>query len=322
MAEVPWPSPSLGPFNRKQSWIVATILALLFHLLLLLPKFPGLLLPEVQKKPQIKIQNVDPRKLEEMRRKWRDSEKQLLLNKNSSQPNAAEPPPDARYMSDRNIRVDKETRAREHVVLPKQGAPGPKAAPQPRETQAPKPKVKGRALPKLGNLGLPLPAPSTGSQAQAPTQPRRPVARSGDEGGHQYIKDPKALEGSENILNAQESVFYSFYARLYEAIGPIWQSKIREGAFRRGKLAAGNYTTQLDVVFDKQGNLVGIRQLQGSGIPEFDQAATLSWKQIGRFPNPPTGLLNEQEQVHTGWTFTVQVNQGMNFESLPPERVY
>jgi hypothetical protein len=78
----------------------------------------------------------------------------------------------------------------------------------------------------------------------------------------------------------------------------------------------------VDVVFDRDGNLIAVQQLATSGILEFDQAAATARKAIGRFPNPPSGLLNEEGQVHTGWTFTVQLGQGSALEYLPPEQVY
>ena len=59
-----------------------------------------------------------------------------------------------------------------------------------------------------------------------------------------------------------------------------------------------------------------------SHVNEFDQAAILAWKTVGPFPNPPKGLLNESGEVHTGWTFTVQINNTYNYQTLPPEKVY
>jgi protein TonB len=67
--------------------------------------------------------------------------------------------------------------------------------------------------------------------------------------------------------------------------------------------------------------LIAVHQLQSSGVPEFDQAVQDSWRRIGRFPNPPSGLLKNGE-VHTGWTFSVQLDQSLNPDYLPPTRSY
>ena len=110
---------------------MAAILALLFHVLVLFPKIPGMLFDSTaHTPPRIDIHQVDPHKLEQIRKQWKSREKALLLDKNLKSPTAAEPPPDARYMSDRNIRVEKEQRAKQTAIIPKTGLRGePQAAP-------------------------------------------------------------------------------------------------------------------------------------------------------------------------------------------------
>ncbi|MFL5812307.1 MAG: hypothetical protein ACJ763_01920, partial [Bdellovibrionia bacterium] len=93
-------SPDLKPERRWGFWIVLVLLTLLIHFLFFLthvdwgtPKTP----------PRVDVTQVDPKKLEEIRKRWREQDKSLLLNKN--QPRAEKAPDDARYMSDRNIHV-------------------------------------------------------------------------------------------------------------------------------------------------------------------------------------------------------------------------
>lgn len=301
------------PRSARTVWVLAAILALLFHVLLLTPKIPGLLFnSSALTPPRVDIKHVDPRKLEAIRKQWRQREKQLLLDKNLKAPTADEAPTDARYMSDRNIRVDKETRAKHATAMPKAGAPG-----EPRAPTQPRPRERERSrIPELGNLGVKLPA------APKETPPPRQAAASGaQDGGAQALRDPTLPESGENMLNAQESVYYSFYARVYEAVVPVWQSSVRAAA-RSIRLQPGEYTTRVDVVLDAHGNLVGVQEISGSGILAFDEAVQTAWRKLQRFPNPPGDLLNEQGQVHTGWSFTVQLNQGLNLEILPPERAY
>lgn len=318
----------IGPKKvRRRHWILAALMALLFHALVMLPRIPGWFvgINPRSPSPRVDIKQVDPRKLEAIRRQWSAREKQLLLDRNRSQPTAKEADPDARYMSDRNIRVEKEQRAKRSVTVPKPGAPGPSGQSMPPEVaQAPRPRAQ-RKLPSLGNLGVPLPnAPQKRKPLLAEgtdTPKTAPRQSAGQDGGEQFIADSDLPQGSENLLNAQESIYYSFYARLYDAIGPVWQSKIRQ-ASRHRQLQPGDYSTQLDVVLDREGNLVAVNQVTPSGVTEFDIAADAAWKSLGRFPNPPAGLLDARGEVHTGWTFTVQVNQSFGLQSLPPERSY
>jgi hypothetical protein len=314
---------------RRRHWILAAILALLFHVLILFPKIPGFIFnPQALAPPRVDIKQVDPRKLDAIRKQWKSRERALLLDKNLHVPTAAEPPPDARYMSDRNIKVEKEQRAKQTTLMPKAGAAGEPAAPAaPSKPQPPAhPKTepdKPRShfkFPSLGNLGVPLPAAPTHATPRQQPQPSHmtgSAVNSGEDGGSQYVKDPNLPEGSENLLNAQESVYYSFYSRLYDALAPVWKSRIRQAAYAKRRLQPGEYTTTVDAVYDRNGNLVEINQLAGSSIEEFDKAAMSAFRAIGRVPNPPEGLLNPEGKVHIGWSFTVQLNQGMNLDTLP-----
>lgn len=313
MNTAPWPQPDFtleltGPRPKRRIWLAVALLALLVHLLLFWLHPSWLASPPPRR---VEVTQVDPEKLEQIRKQWQNErQRQLLLNKDPSLPKSETAPPDARYDSDRNIRVEKEQRARRTDVLPRPAIP----------QKQPETHSGSRPL-KLSQLGVPM-------NLGAPTDPRKTApqqaARAADPpmpGRDQYVEDPTLPEGGENLLNAQESVYYSFYARLYESIGPIWQSRVRRVPYRR-RVSEGTYTTQVDVIFDREGNLIGIQRLRDSGIPDFDQAVDESWRQIGRFPNPPQGLLNERGEVHTGWTFTVSVGSGLNLDYLPPERNY
>lgn len=303
---------------RRRAWILAAILALLFHLLFLLPRIPGLSFsPSDLLPPRVNLHEIDPHKLESIRQQWKSREKALLLDKNLKSPTAAEPPKDARYMSDRNIKVDKETISKRTAIIPKSGASGEEGGQKTPPLQV-APVVK--PFPGLGNLGIPLPA--------APTEPSPPpqiasdhAGPGGNEGGNQYIIDPNAVEGSETMLNSEESVYYSFYSRLYEALGPIWQSQIR-ALLRAQRFPVGDYTTLVDGVYFKDGTLKEVDVIKGSSQGPIDDVALNAWKKVGRMPNPPTGLLDEKEQVHIGFRFTVNLYPGMQPLGLPLERAY
>ena len=312
-----WPSESARS-KRAAKWATFFALTLLVHALF----FTGLRrlywLP-ASPAPRMQIETIDPTKLEAIRKKWsQEQQKQLLLNKNPNSPKDVEAPKDARYFSDRNIRVEKEQKARQTNILPKPGGPVAREAPP---VQAPAPEIRSpkreakRELPKLGRIGIPFRLTPSNSRAQP--APARPQATA-EQGGDQAVRD-KLPEGSENLLNAQESVYYSFYSRIYETIGPIWQSRTRETTYR-ARLRPGEYSTVVDVILNRAGDLIEIRHLQDTGIAQLDQDVDLSWRRIDRFPNPPQALLNEDGLLHMVWTFTVSVGAG-GLEFLPPERV-
>jgi hypothetical protein len=304
--------------TRMRDWLIILFLTILLHSFFFWvhPTWNASVLP-----PRVDLQKIDPTKLDAIRKQWKQRERALLLNKDKSLPKDQTAPDNARYMSDRNIRVEKEQRAKQTNVIPKAGSPNP--------TRASQAEAKKRAeatdrvkTPMLSSLGVPLnlKPPKPVRERQSPHDLMQ-SSRAGEDGGDQAILERDLPQGSENLLNAQESIYYSFYSRLYEAIGPVWQSRIRAIPHSQ-RINPGDYSTVVDVIFDQNGNLIGIEHSHDSGVPEFDRAVDLSWKRIGRFPNPPRGLLDQNGHVHTGWTFTVQVGAGFNVDYLPPERNY
>lgn len=309
-------SPRAQKLLRKALLLLFVLLfhVLVFWLVRYLP-WTGLATPAP---PKVEVQSIDPAKLDAIRKHWKQVEKGLILNKDPNQVKSKEKPKDAKYISDRNRIVDKETRARDTDVLPKPGSTAATESENRPSEKTPHTRQKNRVK-NLGALGVPFhigEKPISEAKAQAAQNPAR-----SQRGADQSIRDRNLPIGNENLLNTEESIYYAFYSRLYEAIGPIWQSRIREVPYTR-RVQLGEYTTQVDVVFDREGNLIAIHYIKSSGVPEFDQAVEKSWRKISRFPNPPKGLLNEQGQVHTGWNFTVQVGQGFNLDSMPPERTY
>ncbi|OFZ56022.1 MAG: hypothetical protein A2428_13165 [Bdellovibrionales bacterium RIFOXYC1_FULL_54_43] len=295
-----------------QRWAIISFLTLLLHLMVFLARVQWQTSSAL---PRIEVQQMDPEKLKAIRKQWK-TPKGLLLNRDKTKPNEKEAPPDARYMSDRNIRVEKEQRARNTEVIPRAGSPAtPKAAPP--KTATP----KNRPL-RLREIGVPFRlTPQPPEQRHSTQSDRQAQQRSQTQGGDQSIDEKKLPEGSQNLLNAQESIYYSFYARIHEAIGPIWESQTREVMGHR-HLSPGEYATIVDVILNRNGEISEIRHLQSSGIPELDRVVDSSWYRVKRFPNPPTKLLDKDGQVHLLYTFRVDVGEGSLFQYLPPERLY
>jgi TonB family protein len=305
------------PKKYRLIGLVFLILALILHAFIFLIRVPG---SAPLQPPPIDIQQIDPRKLESIRNKWK--EKSLLLNRNSSIRSEKEAPPNARYLSDRNTQVEKEQRARDTNVIPKPSNKLEKTLSNSSSKSIPN---SSRPLTDLGKLGIPFQLhrqQNARDIASRETHNLTSAAQMASQiAADQALLDKELPTGGENMLNTQESIFYSFYARLYEAIGPVWQSRIRETP-QRLALQPREYRTEVDVVLDENGFVLEVRRLRGSGIEEFDRAIEDSWKKVGPFPNPPQALLNSSHQIHTGWTFSVNVEQGMGIHQAPPIRNY
>ncbi len=306
--------------HRWKFWLAVLILSLLIHVLFFASR--GYFW-QAERPSRYEVQEIDPAKLDQIRKQWKEPEKFALGKKDQPE---TEEPKNARYASDKNRSVEKEQRARNYAPAP---VPGDASRVGP-EGQAPKsqPKPKQEARPKsqttpLSNLGVPLKLSSKPPKPEVeetpPDQKTRDESQTVGNAADQYIDDGLPV-GSQNILNTRESIYYSFYARIYEQVGPNWSSLIREVPYHQ-QVSPGEYTAVVDVVLDEDGNLRDITFLRFSGVREFDDAITQAWKKIQRFPNPPKGLLNEKGEVHMSWKFTVDASAAAGFSSGPPRRV-
>lgn len=298
--------------NQKEPWILWLGAALALHLLLfwVIPHLPA---PQ-SASPRVEVTQIDPSQLDSLKRQWR--EKALLLSKDSDAPKDNAPPPqNARYSSDRNRTVERETRAAETDVLPRPGRPG-----APGDSETPAERSESRPLPPLSQLGVALPGTQADQAREARKKPESRGGPSGQTGADQAIPDRNLPLGGENLLNTEESRFHSYYSRLYEAVAPIWKSYVQEVPQRQA-LRKGDYITSAEVFFDREGNLAEVVIIESSGVPEFDQAVRASWSRIKRAPNPPKDLLGPRGRVRTGWTFTVQIGTGAPI-NLAPQRIY
>src|SRR4051812_6084701 len=90
-------------------WLIFFLFAFIFHWAILsLPVAPLSVAPAFSPMP---VQTINPNKLETIRRQWK--KKSLLLNPSKNEnTKEVEPPPDARYFSNRNVRVEKEQQGR------------------------------------------------------------------------------------------------------------------------------------------------------------------------------------------------------------------
>lgn len=283
-------------------WILSILLTLLAHVLLLplpiqwrLPSPPA----------PVDLQQFSPQQLEALRQKWN----QLGLNL-SAKSNTDTPPENARYYSDRNQEADREQRARDGTIH---------ARPQPKSPG--KSQSNQRKVP-LSQLGVPV--RTEPAEAAEPRQERSQF--DAEERGEQKIGDEFLPEGNENLLNTREATFYSFNARVYGSIAPYWQQLARE-TLSQGRITPGTYEIVPEVIYDDQGHLQDIRILKSSGIARLDRDVVDAWRKFPDFPNPPSGMLESDGNIHLIWRFTVEVVSNPEtgdsdlFNFSPPKRL-
>lgn len=104
--------------------------------------------------------------------------------------------------------------------------------------------------------------------------------------------------GEMTALNTDQYLFYSFFARVQTQVYYRWEQRVRESisyVTRRGTLIPrkDTWTTQIEVVLDKDGYFEDYNIEIESGLKEFDEAAVYAFREGAPFLNPPEDLVKD-----------------------------
>jgi protein TonB len=219
------------------------------------------------------------------------------------------PPKDAKYLGERNQNVKEQTKAAKVDTFRKGG----KAA------QAGN---QGKTLsfkdlaPRTNVLTPPTPLEQEGYRAerekQAVANSGRPGSQALDNAGsasNDYLKDVK--DGERTLLATKEFQYFGYYRRIRQKLEGAWNSRLRktlDSYVYGGRQLANNrdYVTGLVVVLDRNGNITRVQVLEQSGARELDQAAIDAFNSAGPFPDPPSGLVDENGEIQIPWNFVLQ----------------
>ncbi|MDX9731310.1 MAG: TonB family protein, partial [Bdellovibrionales bacterium] len=160
-------------------------------------------------------------------------------------------------------------------------------------------------------------APKTGLQAFNPSfrklpvvpDPTAPSAQSGDgrevSATDDHLKDVPT--GMQTMLSTREFVYYSYYNRIKAQLRQHWEPKIKEKfqkIVRQGRTIAsdGNYKiTKVIIILDEKGTLIRVQVVGASGIVDLDDAAVEAFRAAAPFPNPPKGIVEEDGTIKIRW---------------------
>jgi TonB family protein len=116
--------------------------------------------------------------------------------------------------------------------------------------------------------------------------------------------------GSFTALNTDRYLFYTFYARIEEAIRFRWESRVEQAIRNLGPAAMVNFgnkdwTTVVEFLLDSDGNVKKALIMKESGVVTFDASAVGAFQEAAVFPNPPQEMIQEDGFIHLKFAFTV-----------------
>lgn len=116
--------------------------------------------------------------------------------------------------------------------------------------------------------------------------------------------------GDFTALNTDAHLFYTFFARIKDQIRYRWVDRVESAieSARIGELRNRNqsvWQTYIEVVLDKEGRYLGATIMKPSGLPNFDRAAVLAFRDGAPFPNPPRELVKNDGKIYLEYAFQV-----------------
>lgn len=122
--------------------------------------------------------------------------------------------------------------------------------------------------------------------------------------------------GPSTLINGKEYKFFGYYERIREQVVTRWRTKIRKAIEvvkhqkekAKEPFTAGSKITILLVTLNPKGELTNIEDLGRSGIDEFDISAREAFRESSPFAHPPDELIKDGSFT-IKWTFTVNVEE-------------
>jgi TonB family protein len=262
-------------------------------------------------------------------------------------------PDKAKFLSDRNTVVDKETVSRHAgnfprvAPRPEAGAEGKAQAQAPAQAKPPPPKDVQPGGKDAGKAGREGAAGDRVAMARPGEGLRKPELGESGQGGRRgeaadLSVSPEALSriaggpsldgvreglpvGEETWLQAREFKYATFMNRMKSEIAQQWFPRVRDAQRQRDPDGSLYFykerTVVLGLTIDVAGNVKDLSVLQSSSLEFFDRAAVSSVQAAQPFPNPPRGMFHDDGQVRIPFSFTMYPGDrnGLLFWKPPSE---
>lgn len=313
---------------KSPSFRTYMLLSLIVHVL-----FVGtmLIVEKVSTRPAaseaVSISFLSPEELQQLDNAEKAVQKKSYVSKNqiveqNPQTNDEVAPPDARFLSAKNQKVEKQSVAKERGEF--------QNLQKATSTSGPKGDGKKKAVAKSLEARQQIERDLFKGFNASEALDRQRLAEQeaglgqgqgrGDENNgtgkdasktNDYIKDVNV--GLETLLNTREFKYYSYYNRIRKQLSQHWEGRVREKLsklFKEGRSPAAtnkDRVTKLMIVLNDAGTLVRVQVLSDSGVRDLDEAAIEAFRAAAPFPNPPEGIVESDGTVKIRWDFVLEV---------------
>jgi len=118
--------------------------------------------------------------------------------------------------------------------------------------------------------------------------------------------------GDFTALNTDRHLYYSFYSRIEEMVRGRWVTYARAvvyGIENGSEKIQGRatWTTQLEIILDKDGTFSRAILHSSSGSKSLDSAPVQAFRDAQQFPHPPPEMVKEDGTIHIYYAFSVNM---------------
>lgn len=230
--------------------------------------------------------------------------------------NKKSPPDSAKFLSEKNNKVEKETKAQQRGEFKNS-----------KSTQATKTTAQEKSQQPSAKADAPNSEFQTFShgELQAPQQKPKKAksisdlrlnslqdmsasAASDSSQTEDYLKD--VAIGAATHLNTREFLYFTYFNRIKKKLRDHWEplihTRVRDIAHRGRTIAnQGTRVTRLVITLDDKGGLSRVQVSTTSGLLDLDEVAIEALKVSAPFPNPPKALI-ENGLVRINWDFILE----------------
>lgn len=198
----------------------------------------------------------------------------------SLQETAKEPPKEARFISDRDLKTDQETSPELSSQTASLGSSG--AANADRKSGSQPKKRESFSLSQEEMVAL-----------NDPLQGGRGDRRKFSPGFVERLK-----RGEELKTNAYGLDYGQYYLRMRERLQQRWkpQPTVVPAMYNYNEIRV-----TIAIVLNDRGELVDLEVIAPSFFPKYDQAAIDAFKEAAPFPNPPRSIVQDDGKVYVQW---------------------
>lgn len=270
-----------------------------------------------QKKSEVEIVLIEtptPDQVSDVEAKTKPAEKKLnqVVETDEKQSNN-ELNKDAAYLSAKNNTVQKETVAK-NIGKFKNTNEKTNQTPQSEiEKQIAKMSAEKKSESKLFNTGFDVYSALNKNTAVQKMAKKEHAFQNGSE-LQQTSATQDHIETAEpslmTQLNTREYKYYGYNMRIRTQLDQWYQTKLNvqlKKMLSQGRSIASeeNKRTQLLIVLNDKGSLIGVQVLGASGIRELDDAAVEAFRKAAPFPNPPKGMVDNDGTIKVRWDFVL-----------------